>query len=159
MLLIRRPRSRRSHLLALAGILVATACGNDPLGPQDDLAFLVGDWEAVRFLITPLELPNQSFDLVAEGATFKLNVQPSGQYTARLTVPGLGASPELGTITVEGDELIFNRTVPGPPTESRATFVLLGPDRLVFAGPSELSLSGDGSPDPVTVEVEIQRSG
>lgn len=159
MLLIRRPRSRRSVPLALAAILVTAACGSEPLGPQDDLAFLVGDWEAVRFLITPIGLPNQGFDLVADGATFKLNVQPSGLYTAMLTVPGLGASPELGTLAVEGDELIFNRTVPGPPTESRATFELFAPDRLVFTGPSELKLTGDDSPDQVTIEVEIQRSG
>ena len=156
--MIRTCRRPRLASLALAGIFAA-ACGSDLAGPQDDLAFLVGEWEALRFVITPVALPNQSFDLVADGATFRLDVQPSGQYTAVLTVPGLGSSPELGTIEIDGDELVFHRNVPAPATDSHATFELLEPDRLIFTGPSELDVNGDRSPDPVTIEVEIQRTG
>ena len=68
-------------LASLAFLLLsAYACGDDPAGPdlQDDISFLVGDWVADVLVATGIEDPQLSRDLLAEGADFGINVQPSG---------------------------------------------------------------------------------
>lgn len=145
-------------LLLSALTVGAVACGDsDPVSPNPEIDFLVGDWDAVRFEIAPNAAPDQSFDLIAEGGSFSLNVQPSGQYTAQLTVQGLPAPPEIGTIDVEGDELVIRRTTPAPETVTRATYSELASGRVVFSGPSQLDIDGDGTAEAITLEVEIVR--
>lgn len=147
-------RSPRLALVALLGLLVA--CGGDGVSPDPDVSFLVGDWEATRLEVAPVAAPEQSVDLRALGARFTLNVQPSGQYTASLTIPGLPPNPEIGELDVEGDELVFQPTSPPGPA-SRASYTQPDDDRVIFTGPSEFDLDGDGTADEVILEVEIVR--
>lgn len=155
----RRFRPRRSYgpwLLALLGVVLA--CGDDDgVAPNAELAFLVGDWTATRFEVRP-EGGGEAVDLVGDlDATFTLNVQPSGQYTASLALPGVAPVPEIGVIDVEGSELVFTRTTPPPTTVSRAAYTRPADGRVVFTGPSRFDLDGDGTAEQISVEVEIVR--
>lgn len=150
-----RSRSPRLALVALLGLLVA--CGDDGVSPDPTVSFLVGDWEATRLEVAPVAAPEQSVDLRALGARFTLNVQPSGQYTASLSIPGLPPNPEIGEMDVEGNELVFRPSSPPGPT-SRASYTQPDDDRVIFTGPSEFDLDGDGSADEVILEVEIVRN-
>lgn len=147
---------RTAVFLALAGL---QACGGDDgVSPNQDLAFLVGDWTAERFEVTPADGSSGSVDLVADlDASFTVNVQPSGQYTASLALPGLAPVPEIGVLDVEGNELVFTRTTPPPTTVSRATYTRPADGRVIFTGPSRFDLNGDGTAEEITVEVEIVR--
>jgi len=143
----------------LALIAVLGACGGDDgVSADPSVAFLVGDWSATHMVVTPDLAPDQALDLVEAGGSFSINVQPSGQYTAVIGIPGFGAPPpELGTLTVEGDEIVFTRTSPPPRTVSRATYEEIAPGHVTFSGPSEVDLDGNGTMDAVTLEVEIVR--
>jgi hypothetical protein len=76
-----------------------------------------------------------------------------------LTLPGVGSAPEVGVLSVEGADLVFERTAPPPLVTTRASYERPSDDRVVFTGPSELDVDGEGDVDPVTLEVEIVREG
>lgn len=143
-------------ILALLGALVS--CGDDSsVDPDPSIDFLVGDWNAVRFEIAPQGSPGDAFDLLDQGGSFSINVQPSGQYTAQLTFMGVPAPPEIGFIEVDGDELVIQRTTPAPTTTTRAVYEEIASGRVVFSGPSEFDIDQNGTPEAITLEVEIVR--
>lgn len=150
-------RPLRRSFAAACAMLTVLACSDDNgVSPNPDIAFMVGDWEAVTFTIVP-EGGGEGLDLIAEGGAFTLNVQPSGQYTAILTIPGVPPPPpELGMLSVEGDELLFHRTTP-PQVTSRTTYERLGDGHVQFSGPSQVDLDGNGTPEIITLDVEIVR--
>jgi hypothetical protein len=148
-----------SIALALSLAVLMGACGDDDgVSANPDIAFLVGDWVATRFEVTPDAAPDQGVDLVGQlGAEFTLNVQPSGLYTASLSLPGLVPAPEIGTLRVEGTELVFTRTTPPPTVVSRATFTRHSSGTVTFTGPSSFDLDGDGQAEAITLDVTIVR--
>lgn len=154
----RRYSRAASAAMALGVALLAACSGDDGVAPDPAIAFMVGTWDAAHFELTPDAAPDQSLDLVTElGATFTLNVQPSGYYTATLTLPGVASPPpETGQLEVEGNELVFNRSTPSPAT-SRATYAEPTSGRVIFTGPTEFDLNGDQVLDDVTLEVELVR--
>ncbi|MDT8341571.1 MAG: hypothetical protein RQ751_08670 [Longimicrobiales bacterium] len=154
-----RPASRRRFLL-LAGLALLAGAGacTDPAGPPEgaNAEALVGDWDASAVVVTNLAVPEQSIDLTAGGATFTLNVQPSGQYTATLTFLGSPVT-EIGFLTLEGDVLTFLRQFPSPDTAT-AVFTQLGPDRVRFVGESAFDFDGNGESDPASLLTELERT-
>lgn len=154
-----RPRTRTlPHLLsaAIALLLVSAACGNDDvITPQDDLGFLVGDWDAVVLEVTNQADPTETADLLEAGATFRINVQPSGQYTATLTFLGTSI-PEIGTLKLEGNQLTFFRSIPSTDT-SHATLTQLSEDRVRLEGLSSFDFDLDGVPEDADLLTELVR--
>ena len=87
MVIVRRRAACAWTLLQiLALVAVITSCGGDTaVEPDNDLEFLVGDWDATRFVVQSKANPEVAPDLIGGlGAQFFMNVQPSGQYTATL---------------------------------------------------------------------------
>jgi len=148
---IRTKRSRRSLLLTL---LVLSACSSDDLGPDPALAPLVGDWDATKLVLTSVANPDMHPDLIALGATFKLNVQPSGQYTAIL-IYAEQAATEIGTVSVAGNTLKLHRDFPSAST-SAAVYALTG-NRLTLDGDSEFDFNLDGTPEAALAHFELSR--
>ena len=103
------PRTRW-RAAALVTLLLG-ACRGNPSGPDPALEPFVGEWNATSLVLTSVANPQVHPDLIALGAAFKLDVQPSGQYTAIL-IYALQASTEIGTITVSGNTVTFNRDFP-----------------------------------------------
>ena len=77
-------RTKRSRGSLILSLLVMAACGSGGLAPDPALAPFVGDWDATKLVLTSVANPDMAPDLIAMGASFKLNIQPSGQYTAIL---------------------------------------------------------------------------
>lgn len=140
-------------------LLGALACGGDggadPIGPDAEIAQFVGDWTAQGMTLTNVANLEVVVDLVELGATFTLNVQPSGQYTAIL-VFGLQASTEIGTVSVAGSTLTLNRNFPSTET-APGTFEFFGPDRFVLDGDSEFDFNLDGSSEPALAHFDFVR--
>ncbi len=80
--MVRAPRLTRAAVLLLVTLLVPTlsGCGgNDLVGADADLAFLVGDWDATRFVVQSKADPKVAPKLIGGlGAQFWLHVEPSG---------------------------------------------------------------------------------
>lgn len=144
--------------LALAGtIALAAACGADKsvVEPNPDVVPLAGDWTATAMVITSVANPEISSDIVAQfGATFTLNVQPSGQYTAIL-IYSEQASTEIGILSVSGNVVTMQRSFPTSETTS-ATFTLEG-NRLTLDGDTEFDFNQDQSPEPALAHIELVR--
>jgi len=124
----------------------AAACGDTqdgPVVPDAQVAPFVGDWIAEELVLTNAANPDVVVDLIAQGATFTLNVQPSNQYTGVLAIAGQ-ASTEFGKVSVAGPTMTLHREFPTPGT-TPGTFEFFGPDRFTLDGDSEFDFNLDGT--------------
>lgn len=145
-------RGWRRGAAAIALVLALAACGGGGTDVDPALAPFVGDWQATQLVLTSVANPQVSPDLIALGATFTLNVQPSGQYTAIL-IYAEQASTEIGTIRVSGNTVTLNRDFPGRGT-TNAVYAFSG-NRLTLDGDSEFDFNLDGTPEPAVVHMEF----
>ncbi len=139
-------------VLVLAAVLAS--CGGDSSGPDVTAGpgFMVGNWIATALVVTSVANPEVSTNLTVEGATFTLDVQPSGRYTAILSGFGQAAS-ESGTLSVEGPEVVFRRALPSPEV-SRSTFVRNGAD-VTLTGPTDFDFNLDGVTESGTLVLAL----
>lgn len=129
------------------------ACGSsDVVAPLDEIAFLVGDWTATTITLSNPANPGSVIDVKELGGSFRLNVQPSGRYTATLSLLGQ-SQPEIGTLEVDGDEIIFRREVPSPQTQ-RASYTHSG-STLTLEGATEADLNNDGEPEEAVLKTTL----
>jgi hypothetical protein len=137
-------------------LLFLSGCGGgDPIQPNEALALLVGDWDADRFVVTNKSTSTQSAELIRDlGASFSLNVQPSGQYTAILVYQGTPLT-EIGLLETSGSEIIFHVSIPEPDL-SRSRFSVTAA-RLTLDGDTEFDFNLDGRADPATAHIELKR--
>jgi hypothetical protein len=146
----------RAALVALALVLALSACGgSDVVGPDAAITPLVGDWNATELVLTNSTNAGVTVDLVEQGATFSLNVQPSGQYTAIL-VFALQSQTEVGQIQVDGNQITLSPTVPAGQPSTSGTYSLTG-DVLVVDGVTEFDFNRDGTPEPASVHFRLLR--
>lgn len=143
--------------LAVATVLVVsgTACGEDPLAPDVGIEALVGDWEATSLTLTNVANPTVRPDLIELGATFDLNVQPSGQYTAIL-VFNLQSSTEIGQISVSGGEVTLRPSFPPGQPATTGTYSVT-PTTLIIDGSTRFDFNLDGTPEPALAHFEMVR--
>lgn len=145
----------RKHAWGLAIALVVAGCSDDPVGPDADPGPLVGDWEATSLVVTNVANPTQAPDLIALGATFTLNVQPSGQYTAIL-VFAQQSSTEIGTLHVSGSSVTLRPSFPPGQPATTGTFSIQG-DLMTLDGATEFDFNLDGTPEPAAAHFEFRR--
>lgn len=151
--------SRSSRISRAAALLLAVlplGCG-DAAGPEarEGVEFLVGTWEAAVLQATSVADPGRNEDLIAAGATFIINVQPSGQYTATLTVFGFPVT-EIGTLQVQGSALTLYREFPTPDTAT-ATLTQLSQDRIRLLGETTFAFDPATGAEDATLLTELVR--
>ena len=145
-------RAAWAGAILLASVLAG--CGSESLGPDEAVAPLVGVWDATGLVLTSVANPQVKPNLIALGASFRLNIQPSGQYTAILLYAQQG-STEIGTLSVSGNAITMRREFPSRST-SAAVFALAG-DRMTMDGDSEFDFNLDGTPEPALAHFELVR--
>lgn len=150
---IRKVRGSLIALLFLAGGSLA-GCGEDALAPAEGIEPFVGNWRATDLVVRSAANEDLRVDLLAMGATFTINVQPSGQYTAIL-IFSQQASTEIGYLTVNGSTLTMKRDFPAPGTTT-AQYSFSG-DRLTLDGDTEFDFNLDGDADPAFAHFELIR--
>lgn len=143
-------------LCLLVASAAVSACGDDdPLGPDPALAELVGDWEARALEITNEANPSEVADLIEAGATFTLNVQPSGQYTATLVFFGQPLT-EIGQVTVDGSRITLDPSTPADQPSTTGTYQVQG-DLFTLDGDTEFDFNGDGTAEAARAHFELLR--
>ena len=127
------------------------------MGPDSDLEFLGGDWDATRFAVQSKANPEVAPDLIGGlGSQFFMNVQPSGQYTAMLVFP-MTPVIETGLLEVDGNDITFHVNIPCPATtRSRYTIFAGG---ITLEGDTELAFIPGGGPETAfaTTDLKEQR--
>ncbi len=142
--------------MALSATLVLSACVGDSTGPADvAIAPFVGDWRGDVFVVTSVANPDVHLDLIQLGATFTLNVQDSGHYTAILIFRGQ-TSTEFGTAEISGNTITLRRDFPTVSTSS-STFAFQGPNWFEMDGDSQFDFNLDGEREPARAHVEFER--
>ena len=134
--------------MALLLMLFLLGCGDDATGPDPQLTPFVGDWSATELVLTSVANPDVASDLIELGANFKLNVQPSGQYTAILIV-AMQTSTEIGRVTISGNTLTLSRNFPTPSTTT-GVYQFFGSD-FVLDGETEFDFNLDGTAEAARV--------
>jgi hypothetical protein len=153
----------------IALLAITTACGGSGPGmvdpdPDPDIEAFVGRWDAEVFEITSDADTTKVARLIELGASFTLNVEPSGTYTATLDLSGveeadsLGVDPfvEIGRMAVNGDFITLTPTTPaGPPVSGEVTF--LGSDHFRLVAPTEFDFNFDSELDPAELLAVLRR--
>ncbi|MFQ5537305.1 MAG: hypothetical protein ACE5GJ_07615 [Gemmatimonadota bacterium] len=141
----------------IVAVLFLAACGSDdsPSEPDSELSALVGDWEATTLELTNTANPAVVVDLIEQGATFTLNVQPSGQYTAIL-IFSQQAQTEIGQLTVSGATVTLQPEYPSGLPPTTATYTLEG-GRLTLDGDTEFDFNLDGTPEAARSHIVLVR--
>ena len=150
-------RHRRKDRLTLLILLAVGGCGvEEATGPGQSTTanpdFMVGDWLATSLLLTSKANTEVAVDITSLGARFTLSVQPSGRYLAILEGYGQSSS-ESGVLTVEGQTVIFKRTLPSP-DESRAQWERDGTS-VTLEGDSEFDFNSDLTPEEATLRTVL----
>lgn len=134
---------------------VAAGCdANEVVSPDASVAPLVGQWDAIELVFTPPEGAGSPVDVLATGASFFLNIQPSGIYTAYLTMDG-ATSTEIGRLDVGVERFVMQADYPAPGT-SDGTYQLAD-DQLTIRGETETALGLPGTTSVVEVLMVLER--
>lgn len=155
--LARGGRRSRSWLV-LALTLHVSGCGNDPIELVEEdpaVAPFVGNWRATELVLTNESDPDADpLDVLENGGSFTINVQPSGTYTATLTFPALPPAVEIGDLTVIESSLVLHPNG-GSPAVTEFTFD--GPDRITLDGPTQFDFNLDGTPEDAQAHIVLER--
>lgn len=121
------------------------------IAPNEEIAFLVGDWNARSFVVTNPAAPVQTVDVVRDlDGRFGFFVEPSGRYTAVLTL-FLPQPPESGILFLRDGLLILD---PDGGEPAPTAFERVG-ERVILRGESEFDFNFDGEPDPAEVVIDL----
>jgi hypothetical protein len=139
----------------VAIIFLTAACKSGGVEPNSSISALVGDWDATSLVITSVADPSIHPDLIQLGATFTLNVQPSGQYTAILVYNGQPKT-EIGQLSVSGDSITLQPTTPSSGASTTGSYQVNG-NHLTIDGDTEFDFNLDGQPDPAKAHFELMK--
>ena len=139
-----------------AVLLAACSGSSDSVSPDPAVAPFVGDWTATSLVIAPVANPAASHDIITEyGATFTINVQPSGQYTAILLFAGQ-SSTQIGEVTVSGSTITLHPEVPPNEPDATSAYSFPDADHLTLDGQTEFRFNGEDL-EPATAHIELER--
>ncbi len=145
---------RRSAAAApLFVLLLLLGCTSDGVRPDASLAALVGNWQATSFVVTEVSDPSVHLDLIQLGATFSLNVQPSGTYTAILVYSGQ-PDTEIGQVSVAGSSITLKPNTPASSTATTGTYSIDG-TQLTIDGDTQFSFTPGVSPVAATAHIVL----
>lgn len=126
-----------------------------PLPRPEALQPFEGTWRAVSLEVVETAPPNRSQELISLGASFTLDIQASGGYTAILTTD-LGSSVEIGKLELQETSVTFLREYPDRSRE-QGTLELLSADTLRLSGATRFTFRIGESPVDARLDALMAR--
>jgi len=136
---------------------VMAACGSDTIEADPTVAAFVGTWDADSLTMTNAGDTTVVANLLDFGS-FVILIEPSGQYTATLTVLG-STGVEFGDLDANAatSTIQLNRSAPPPPAVSTSSYSFVADDYLVLDGASEFDFNLDQIPEAAQAHFELRR--
>ncbi len=151
----RRKWEGRTGLAAIFSLVLALgACGGGGTDPDPAIAPFVGTWDAAVFTMTSDADPSIVVNVLTFGA-FWIRIEPSGQYTATLEVPG--GRGEVGQLSIVGSTIRLDPSSPATARPATANYSFTSADYLILDGPSEFDFNLDDVLDPAQAHIELRR--
>ena len=133
-------------LAAGAMALAVAACSDDSTGIT--VEDLVGTWEATEIVFTSTADPSESVDAVDFGVSLTVTITSDGTVTSVFDDGQGGTDTDSGTLSVDGSTL----TIGSDSFEAERSG-----DVLTLTGAVGFDFDEDGSDDPATVVVRLER--
>jgi hypothetical protein len=143
-------------LRTLTAVMLATAViGCSDSTSVEDVADLVGTWDATSFLWTSDADASVTFELVGAGGNFQLVIAADGSFTGSF---GMGSEVEVfsGTIAISGSNIIITDSVDADDTSTMG-FSLDGNTLTMTSDDDEYDFDDDGQEDPASSLMVLQR--
>jgi hypothetical protein len=132
--------------LAAGAMALAVAACSDSTGIT--VEDLVGTWEATEIVFTSTADPSESVDAIDLGASLTVTINSAGTVTTVFDNGQGGTDTDSGTLSVDGSTL----TIGSDTFEAERSG-----DVLTLTGAVDFDFDEDGSDDPATVVVRLER--
>lgn len=140
------------RLLSAAVLALALAsCGG---GDEPSLESITGPWTATRMEFTSVATGGR-VDVIAEGATFTIDLSDTGEFFAALTLPGEAPETMNGTWSYTSDTITLQEVG----SSGDLTFDLdMGNDAMTWSGADvDFDVDADGTDEPATLTIDLVR--
>lgn len=137
---------RIARVLAAGAMALAVAACSDSTGIT--VEDLVGTWEATEIVFTSTADPSESVDAIDLGASLTVTINSAGTVTTVFDNGQGGTDTDSGTLSVDGSTL----TIGSDTFEAERSG-----DVLTLTGAVDFDFDEDGSDDPATVVVRLER--
>ena len=147
----------KRHLLTSAlSLIMATAC-SDSTGVET--ADLLGEWEAQSMVISSVEDPLMTVDLMELGATVTVMFGEEATYTVTETEYGNeGTENESGTYTVSGSVLTTIEMVEGEAGDSEEMAIVLNGNSMTLTMSDMYDFGEDDVEEAAVLVIGFTRS-
>ena len=145
------------HLTTSALALILMAACTDATGVGVEPNDLAGEWTSTSFVLTSVENPSMSLDLVAEeGAEMTLVLGADGAYTFTFTSTVEETENETGTFAVSGNTMTITPVVPEGLEPEEIGIVRVG-DTLTLTMDDEVVFTEGGNAEAAVLVIVLTR--
>lgn len=141
----------RSSLL-LAHCVLLAACSNGVDVETDEIA---GTWDATHMVYHNSANPNETVDVISEGAEFFITFNANGSYSATYTA--VEEAPETTTGTWEASIDVLTTSQTGMSFSTEYEFVLSGNTLTLTGGDVDYDWDGDDVDEPAELDLTMVR--
>jgi hypothetical protein len=140
------------HLVLLLGVLLTLTCSDSSTQPIKELAPFVGVWTARSLTVSNPDQPGQRIDIVEQGASYKLSILSTGQYTSVYDLI-IVRGHEAGKVEVDGNRVTLLPTSP-PGSSTSGTWMFQG-DVLLVQAVRLVDFDDDGVEEAIDLHFEF----
>jgi hypothetical protein len=143
----------KSFMLAVA-ILATTACGGDG-GTGPSATDLTGTWQLTKVLFVSQAQPQLSVDLIAQGGTATLTLDPNKDFMVVIIMPLVAPDTTTGTWALNGQYLDVTPTGAGFAWQFKVTVTAT---TITLANASvDFDVNNDGTDEPAKLTMQGTR--
>ena len=145
-------RAYTRGLALVAAIAAGAACSGDGGGGGLSPTAITGTWQLTKVLFVSQANPQQSVDLIAQGGTATLTLDPGYTFTIVINMPAVPPDTLAGTWSLSGDLLTM---IPDWFIGNMQFTVTVAGQTLKLAGGHvDFDVNNDGTDEPAILTIE-----